>query len=75
MIKRNFLVLLLSGFFVLAVSSCRETKEDKMEDDVENVEEEIEDVGDAVEEGAENVGDAVEEGAEEVEEEAEGEGN
>ena len=68
MIKKKYLVLLMTVFFVFAISACRETNKEKMEDDMENVEEEIE-------EGAEDVEDSLEEGAEDVEEEVEGDGS
>ncbi len=63
MIKKKFLVLLSVGLFTLALTNCRETEREKMEDDIENAAEEVES---EVEKTAEEV---------EVEVEAEGEGS
>jgi DNA-directed RNA polymerase subunit L len=54
---------------VVSIYSCRETKEEKIE---VQVEESMDDAADAVEEAVEDTGDAMENAAQEVEDEVEG---
>lgn len=59
MIKKKLMLFAFLGAFVIAISSCRETKSEKMEDDIENAAEEVED---EVKEVADEMEEEVEEG-------------
>lgn len=60
MLKKKLMLFAFLGAFVIAISGCRETKAEKMEDDIENaaeeVEEEVEEVADEIEEEVEDDG-------------------
>ncbi|WP_318310458.1 hypothetical protein [Flagellimonas crocea] len=56
----SFFTLLFAMALTLSMTSCRETKEDKAEDAVEEVEDAAEDVGEGIEDAAEDVEDEVE---------------
>ena len=71
--KRITYLFTLAFSFMVLFSSCRETKEERIEEDMEHVGDEIErdaeELGNDIERGAENVGNEIEEGAENVERE------
>ncbi|MBW8242152.1 hypothetical protein K1F50_05030 [Muricauda oceani] len=52
--------ILIAMALTLSMTSCRETKEDKAEEAIEEVEDAAEDVGDGIEDAAEDVEDEVE---------------
>ncbi|QNJ97882.1 hypothetical protein [Constantimarinum furrinae] len=54
---------------VLSIYSCRETKEEKVEVEVEEM---ADDTGDAIEDAVDDAGDAIEDAANDVEDEIEG---
>lgn len=49
MLKKKLILFAFLGAFALSISSCRETKEDKMKDDIEEAAEEVEEIADDVE--------------------------
>lgn len=53
-------VLFFAMAFTMSMNSCRETKEDKAEEAIEDVKDAAEDVGDEVEDAADEVGDEIE---------------
>lgn len=56
----NLFLLFIAMAFTMSMNSCRETKEDKAEEAVEDVKDAAEDAGDEVEDAADEVGDKVE---------------
>lgn len=77
--KRITYLFTLAFSMMVLFSSCRETKEERIEENMEQVgedmEREAEELGNDIERGAENVGNEIEEGAENVEREIEEETN
>ncbi|WP_228236227.1 hypothetical protein [Allomuricauda sp. M10] len=57
----SLLILFMSMAFTMSMTSCRETKEDKMEDAIEEVKDGVEEAGDEIEDAADKVGDKIEE--------------
>lgn len=56
----SLVVLFIAMAFTMSMNSCRETKEDKAEEAIEDVKDAAEDVGDEVEDAADEVGDEIE---------------
>ena len=54
-LKKSLLLLTVFFFAALSLTNCRETKEDKAEDAIEEVEDAAEEVGDEVEDAADDV--------------------
>lgn len=57
----NLILLLLKLTLTTSLVSCRETKEDKAEDAIEDVKDGVEDAGDEIEDAADDVEDKIEE--------------
>lgn len=66
--KRIFLSLALVAAMSVSFTSCRETKEDKVEINVDDADDMADDVADDVEDAIDDAGDAIEEGVDEVKE-------
>ncbi len=56
----SLFTMLIAMALTLSFTSCRETKEDKAEEAIEEVEDAAEDVGDGIEDAADDVEDEVE---------------
>ncbi|MCB0373197.1 MAG: hypothetical protein KDD31_09335 [Muricauda sp.] len=56
----SLLILFMSVAMTMSLTSCRETKEDKAEEAIEEVKEGVEEVGDELEDAADDVGDEIE---------------
>ncbi len=73
--KRLAYIFSLTFSLMVLFSSCRETKEERMEENMERVgediERDVEELGNDIERGAKKVGNDIERGAEEVEREIE----
>lgn len=59
-LKKSLLLFAVFFFAALSLTNCRETKEDKAEDAVEEVEDAAQEVGEDVEDAAEDVEEEVE---------------
>ncbi|NDV44279.1 hypothetical protein [Flagellimonas sediminis] len=57
----SIIILFMSLAFTMSMNSCRETKEDKVEDAIEDVKDGVEEAGDEIEDAADKVGDKIEE--------------
>ncbi|RIV70590.1 YtxH domain-containing protein [Flagellimonas aequoris] len=57
----SLLVLFMAMAFTMSMNSCRETKEDKAEEAIEDVKDGVEEAGDEIEDAADDVGDKIEE--------------
>ncbi|MEC7263819.1 MAG: hypothetical protein VXW38_08775 [Bacteroidota bacterium] len=57
----SLLTLFIAMAFTMSMNSCRETKEDKVEDAIEDVKDGVEEAGDEIEDAADKVGDKIEE--------------
>ena len=67
----SILTMFVAMILTFSITSCRETKEDKGEEAIEEVKDGVEDAADEVEDAAEDVGDDIEDAAEDVEDEVE----
>lgn len=63
----SLFTMLIAMALTLSITSCRETKEDKAEEAIEDVKDGVEDAADDVEDAAEDVGDDIEDAADDVE--------
>lgn len=72
--KKLFLGLLVAAF-TLSIYSCRETTEENVETNLEEVESDLEETGEDIESGLEDAGNEIEETAEQTEQEIEEEVN
>ncbi len=57
----SIIILFMSLAFTMSMNSCRETKEDKVEDAIEDVKDGVEEAGDEIEDATDKVGDKIEE--------------
>ncbi len=57
----SMIILFMSLAFTMSMNSCRETKEDKAEEAIEDVKDGVEEAGDKIEDAADEVGDKIEE--------------
>ena len=57
----SLLVLFMAMAFTMSMNRCRETKEDKAEEAIEDVKDGVEKAGDEIEDAADDVGDKIEE--------------
>ena len=72
--KKLFLGLLVAAF-TLSIYSCRETTEENVENNLEEVETDLEETGEDIESGLEEAGDEIEQAGEQTEQEIEEEIN